>query len=91
MAAAPLSLAPVTEVERGAMFDLSSLADRLGAFADDQRSDDWDQFWVTPDDVAVLRTRTTQLTAALPALSDITVARMHALGDALDRIAAAHI
>ena len=44
------------ESERGALFDLAGLADRLDSFAEDQGADDWEQFWVTARDVFALRT-----------------------------------
>jgi hypothetical protein len=72
------------ESDRGAMFDLSGLADRLVAYAEDQGEDDWDQFWITGGDVTTLRARTESLATSLTALSSTSVAALHALADALE-------
>ncbi|MDZ7630999.1 MAG: hypothetical protein U5K74_06525 [Gemmatimonadaceae bacterium] len=42
------------ELERGALFDLGALCDRLAAFEDDQGIDDWHDFWVTTVEVETL-------------------------------------
>jgi hypothetical protein len=73
-----------SEADRGAMFDLSGLADRLVAYAEDQGEDDWDQFWVTGSDVATLRARTESLAMSLVSLSAASVAALRALADALE-------
>jgi hypothetical protein len=73
-----------SEADRGAMFDLSGLADRLVAYAEDQGEDDWDQFWITGSDVATLRARTASLTESLSALSLTSIAALRALADTLE-------
>jgi hypothetical protein len=73
-----------TDADRGAMFDLSGLADRLVAYAEDQGEDDWDQFWITTSDVATLRTRTAALALSLNGLSATSVSALHALAETLE-------
>ena len=72
-----------SEGERGALFDLAALADRLASFADDQGEDDWEQFWITERDVATLRGHVTSLAAAPRGLSAATIPAMQALADRL--------
>lgn len=68
-----------TERERGALIDLSGLADRLEAFADDQREDDWAQFWVTERDVQKLRRHVDALGVDAHLLNRVTVQELQAL------------
>lgn len=75
------------ESERGALIELASLLDRLSAFADDQREDDWPDFWMTMIDVATLRRHTETLTATARGMSPLTIPALRALADALDAIA----
>ncbi len=69
--------------ERGALFDLAALADRLASFADDQGVDDWEQFWVTERDVATLRRHLTALDAAPRGVSLATLPALQTLADVL--------
>jgi hypothetical protein len=73
-----------TDADRGAMFDLSGLADRLVAYAEDQGEDDWDQFWITGTDVATFRNRTASLAASLGGLSATSVTALRSLADVLE-------
>ena len=72
-----------SEGERGALFDLAALADRLASFADDQGEDDWEQFWITERDVATLRRHVTSLGSAPRGLRTLTLPAMQALADRL--------
>jgi hypothetical protein len=71
------------ERERGALFDLAALADRLAAFADDQSEDDWEQFWVTEHDVATLRRHVTALDGVPRGVSTATLPALQTLADVL--------
>jgi len=71
------------EGERGALFELAALADRLASFADDQGEDDWEQFWITERDVATLRRHVTSLGSAPRGLRTLTLPAMQALADRL--------
>lgn len=75
------------ESERGALIDLASLLDRLSAFADDQREDDWADFWLTTLDVETLRRHTATLGTTARGMSPLTVPALHALADTLVAIA----
>lgn len=74
------------DTERGALFDLAALADRLASFADDQSEDDWEQFWVTTRDVETLRRHIAALDALPRGLSATTVPALHALATTLATI-----
>ena len=76
-----------TEMERGALFDIASLADHLASFAEDQGTDDWSEFWVTLHDVQVLRTHTAALAAVPRGLSASTVPALEQLATDLLPIA----
>ncbi len=65
------------------MFDLAGLADRLTAYADDQGSDDWDDFWITATEVATLQSRTASLAVSLRGLSPASVAALTRLAEEL--------
>jgi hypothetical protein len=69
------------------MFDLAALADRLAGFADDQTEDDWDDFWLTSDDVQTLRTHVTMLATSAHSLAAATLPSLRALADTLDEVA----
>ena len=71
------------EGARGALFELSALADRLASFAEDQGEDDWEQFWITERDVATLRRHVTSLGTAPRGLRTSTLPAMQALADRL--------
>lgn len=71
------------EHERGALFDLAGLADRLDSFADDQGADDWEQFWVTVRDVQTLRAHLTALSASPRGLAAGTLPALALLADDL--------
>lgn len=73
--------------ERSAMFDLAALADRLSGFADDQTEDDWDDFWLTSDDVQTLRRHVTTLSTSAHSLAAATLPSLRALADTLDEVA----
>lgn len=68
-----------SEIERGALIDLAGLADRLEAFADDQREDDWAQFWVTERDVQKLRRHVDTLGVDPHLLHRMTLQKLRAL------------
>ena len=70
-------------VERGALFELAALHERMAGFADDQSSDDWEQFWVTDDDVATLGAHVAALRAAPSGLASTTLPALEALLAAL--------
>jgi hypothetical protein len=72
-----------SEGERGALFDLAALADRLASFADDQGEDDWEQFWVTERDVATLRRHHAALGALPRGLSASTLPALESLAAVL--------
>lgn len=76
-----------TEMERGALFDLASLADHIASFAEDQGADDWSEFWVTVHDVQVLRTHTAALAAVPRGLAETTLPALAQLADDLMPIA----
>jgi hypothetical protein len=73
--------------ERSAMFDLAALADRLSGFTDDQTEDDWDDFWLTSDDVQTLRTHVATLATTGHSLAAATMPSLRALADTLDEVA----
>ena len=75
------------EGERGALIELASLLDRLGAYADDQREDDWPDFWLTTGDVATLRRHTATIGTTARGMSPLTVPALRLLADALETIA----
>ncbi len=75
-----------SETDRGALFDLAALADRLASFADDQGEDDWDQFWVTERDVTTLRRHTHMIGESPRGISAATVPALQALADTLSTI-----
>ncbi len=75
------------ESERGALIELASLLDRLSAFADDQREDDWADVWLTTLDVETLRRHTATLDATARGMSPLTVPALHALAETLAAIA----
>ncbi len=75
------------ESERGALIELASLLDRLSAYADDQREDDWPDCWLTTIEVATLRRHTETISATARGMSPLTVPALRALADALDTIA----
>ena len=77
-----------TELERGALFDLATLADHLASFAEDQGADDWSEFWVTPRDVEMLRTHTVALAAVPRGLAATSVPALQQLADDLANIVA---
>jgi hypothetical protein len=71
--------ADANEQERGALFDLAALADRLSGYLDDQSADDWDEFWLTQHDVDMLRTHVVALSAAPRGLAAATVPALQTL------------
>ena len=75
------------ECERGALIELASLLDRLSAYADDQREDDWPDVWLTTIDVATLRRHTDTIAATARGMSPLTVPALRALAETLDAIA----
>ncbi|MCC7055512.1 MAG: hypothetical protein IT355_19730 [Gemmatimonadaceae bacterium] len=75
------------DTDRGAMFDLAALADRLAGFAEDQGEDDWGEFWVTTADVETLERRTAFLAAQVPGLAAGTLPALQALHRELAAIA----
>ena len=77
---------PALETDRGALFDLASLADRLTAFADDQSADDWEEFWVTTRDVATLRRHVDAVTALPRGVNELTIVALRRLAETLDTL-----
>jgi hypothetical protein len=75
-----------TDGERGALFDLAGLEDRLSGFADDQSEDDWGDFWIAPTDVETLRRHVAALVVAPRGIATTTIASLTALAAALDEI-----
>lgn len=75
------------EADRGALFDLAALADRLSGYADGQNEDDWSDFWVTDREVRLLRAHTETVAATARGLSPATVPALRALADTLAGIA----
>ncbi|MES3034105.1 MAG: hypothetical protein V4813_08915 [Gemmatimonadota bacterium] len=75
-----------SELERGALFDLAGLADRLDSFAEDQGADDWEQFWVTERDVATLRGHVAALALTPRGLAATTVPALTILATELDAL-----
>ena len=75
------------EGERGALIELASLLDRLSGFADDQREDDWADFWLTTLDVETLRRHTATLATTARGMSPLTVPALEALADTLASLA----
>ncbi len=74
------------EQERGALFDLAGLCDRLASFADDQSEDDWQDFWVTATDVELLRLHTTAI-VTLRGISPASVPALRGLAEELEQFA----
>lgn len=70
--------ASADDADRGAMFDLAALVDRLRGFAEDQGEDDWGEFWVTTQDVATLE-RHVAFLHAVRGLAATTVPALQAL------------
>jgi hypothetical protein len=75
-----------SESERSALIELAALEDRLRGFADDQREDDWADFWITPRDVESLRAHIETIAAAR-GISPVTIPALRALADAVSIIA----
>lgn len=75
------------DADRGALFDLAALADRLSGWADDQTEDDWADFWLTAREVESLQVHTASLAATARGLSPGTLPALRALADALRSIA----
>ncbi len=73
--------------ERGALFELAALHARLAGFAEDQSSDDWEQFWVTSGDLTTLGTHVRALHAAPSGLASTTLPALDALLEALGQVA----
>jgi len=69
--------------ERGALFDLAALADRLASFADDQGDDDWEQCWVTERDVETLRRHLSSLAASPRGMNSSSLPALDVLADVL--------
>lgn len=76
-----------SEQERGALFDLAALADRLAAYEDDQSTDDWDDFWLTVHEVDTLTAHLASLSAAPRGLASTTVPALQSLAEALAGLA----
>ena len=72
-----------SESDRGALFDLAALADRLSGYADDQTEDDWHDFWLTEHDVDTLRLHTAALSTSLRGMSPATIPSLRELADEL--------
>ena len=79
--------AGASDGDRGALFELGGLADRLTGYGEDQRGDDWSDFWLTERDVEQLRTHTDALATSERGLAAATVPALRALTDALAMIA----
>ena len=79
-----------SEQERSALFDLAALADRLDGYADDQSTDDWDDFWITLHDVTTLAAHVTSLSASPRGLASTTLPALRALHDTLRSLAHRH-
>lgn len=73
--------------ERGVLFDLGALADRLAGYADDQSADDWEDFWLTERDVLLLREHTTTLAGEPRGIAATTIPALHALAEVLAAVA----
>jgi len=73
--------------ERGALFELGALHERMTGFVEDQSSDDWEQFWVTSGDVTTLRARMRELHAAPKGIASTTLPALDALLSALEDVA----
>ncbi len=76
-----------SETDRGALFELGGLADRLTGYGEDQRGDDWSDFWLTERDVAQLRAHTDSLATSERGLAAATVPALRVLADSLAVIA----
>ncbi len=74
------------EQERGALFDLAGICDRLASFADDQSEDDWQDFWVTSTEVESLRVHVTAL-GALRGISPSSAPALRGLLEELELLA----
>lgn len=79
-----------SEVERGALFDLAALADRLDGYVEDQSADDWEDFWITGDDVSTLAAHIDSLAASPRGLASPTLPALRSLCDALAIVAPRH-
>ncbi len=79
-----------SERERGALFDLAALADRLDGYADDQSTDDWDDFWITFHDVTTLAAHVTSLSASPRGLAATTLPALRSLRETLSSLAHQH-
>ncbi len=79
-----------SEQERGALFDLAALADRLDGYADDQSTDDWDDFWITFQDVTTLAAHVTALSASPRGMASTTLPALQALHETLGSLAHRH-
>ncbi len=78
------------EQERGALFDLAALADRIAGYADDQSTDDWDDFWITIHDVTTFSAHVESLSASPRGLASTTLPALRSLRDTLGGLAPAH-
>jgi hypothetical protein len=79
-----------SDTERGALFDLAALADRLAGYVEDQSTDDWDDFWITGDDVATLAAHIDTVSASPRGLASVTLPALRALCETLRSLAPAH-
>ena len=64
---------------RGALFELSALHDRMCGYAEDQASDDWDEFWVTEGDLTVFRAHIERFRGSPAGLAVTTLPALDAL------------
>ena len=70
-----------TEVERSALIELAALEGRLSGYIDDQREDDWADFWLTERDVDALRHHLAAVATEQRGLSPATLPALRALAE----------
>lgn len=71
------------EQARDALFVFASLTDRLSAFADDQRDDDWAELWVPTSNVTAFRAQIEVLRASSRGIAATTLPALEQLADDL--------
>lgn len=66
-------------MDRSALLDLASMADRLDGFAEDQGADDWGEFWITSHDVETVRAHLDAIGPQLRGTSPESLPALHVL------------
>ncbi len=69
--------------ERGALFELAALHERMVGFAEDQSADDWDEFWVTNEQLVTFRTHVGVFRTSPRGLASTTLPALDALAEDL--------